>query len=363
MTVATGSFFPEPSLADPTWAKPGEDLIGWLGRSTLPKAAWFRAFLNGNLEELPPSAARKLAHEMRSGRFEPAHFEMIGGRALQILGATLSHEPEIAGRRPDWDAAFTDGTVIAECTYPHYNEDEARERRDLAPLAHLVEDLAPEDWSVHIHRLPRIGPSESRRELKSYLRREFARIPPASPLEPERQIEGLLSTGWVLLELRPRRISHTKVVSGPSTGCYDDTWVKIRKAVADKRSQVRAATTPRILAIHGGVWGGLENFDDALFGVTPGRPDDAGDPAFVLRRATAPTFAAVLGFPGLELTYGGEPVLYVHPRFAGELPAALLELRQRRLVAGAIQDKPVRRTEPVMAALDVYGEARTRAGE
>ena len=351
MNDAARKFFPEPRVDDPTWATPGEDLIAWLGRSTLPKATWFRTFLNRNLGALPPSAATKIARDMKSGRFEAAHFELIVGRALQLLGAALVHEPEIAGRHPDWNATFADGTVVVECTYPRYMQDEARQRRDLTPLAQMVENLGPNDWSVHIHRLPRIGPAESRQELKRFLTREFSLIPPASALTHDVLIEGLLSSGWVKLVLRPKRISHTKVVSGPASGGVVDAWVKIREAVADKRRQVRGATVPRVLAIHGGVWSGLDDFDRGLFGTTPGQADELGDPAFVLRRAPQPTFAGVLAFPGLELTYGTEPVLYVHPRFNGTLPASLHELRRRTLVDGRIHDQEAAGL-PLMTTLD-----------
>lgn len=58
MSASDGEFFPEPQVDDPTWGAPAEDITGWLGRSTLPKAVWFRSFLNRNLRLLPPDAAQ-----------------------------------------------------------------------------------------------------------------------------------------------------------------------------------------------------------------------------------------------------------------------------------------------------------------
>ena len=43
------TFFPEPAVDDPTWAKAREGMARWLERSTLPRARAFRQFLNQNL--------------------------------------------------------------------------------------------------------------------------------------------------------------------------------------------------------------------------------------------------------------------------------------------------------------------------
>jgi len=43
----------EPVAKDDTWARSGEDLLGWLRRSTLPRAQEARRFLNFDLSKLP----------------------------------------------------------------------------------------------------------------------------------------------------------------------------------------------------------------------------------------------------------------------------------------------------------------------
>lgn len=53
-------------------------------------------------------------------------------------------------------------------------------------------------------------------------------------------------------------------------------------------------------------------------------------------RARVPEFSAVLAFPRLGIAGGDDPILYVHPKFQGTLPDALLVLEQRRLGSDGI---------------------------
>ncbi len=149
--------------------------------------------------------------------------------------------------------------------------------------------------------------------------------------------------------LDPWRIAHTKIVAGPGVATWgDDTASRIADAYRSKRSQVRAASGPRVLAIHGGPWSGPAAFDAGLFGI--GEDALGVEPAFVLHRGSEPVFAAVLAFPGLELTHGREPVLYRHPRASLALPEELERLEVRALDDGKVLSRPSR-FEPVLPKL------------
>src|SRR5205823_14110387 len=69
------TFFPEPAVDDPTWAKAREGIARWLERSTLPRARAFRQFLNQNLAALAGPAALAIAQDMRTADFYRAHFD------------------------------------------------------------------------------------------------------------------------------------------------------------------------------------------------------------------------------------------------------------------------------------------------
>lgn len=323
--------FPEPVTDDPTWARSDENTVDWLARSTLPRASGYRAFLNRNLAALRADAADRIAAKMRGADFAAAHFEMIVGRTLQLLEAKVEYEPVLPdGRQLDWLARVTDGEVVVECVCPQFDREDAAQRKLLQPLVDLIERLAPDDWSVAIDRLPAIGAQESRGELREWLIGEFAKVPSIATTTSNWVIEGWITAGTVRLELLPRRISHTKIVAGPSTGWWgNDTVMRIRDAVRTKRSQVRTATMPRIVAVHGGAWASFAAFDLALLGVGD-RSDLTGDPAFVLRRNAPPTLDGVLAFSRVgPVASGPDPVLYRHPRSRRALPARFdcLEVR------------------------------------
>lgn len=89
------AFFPEPGVPDLEWGRYGdsESTTDWLDRSTLPTAHGIREFLNRSLLALGPVAGAKLAHLPARSSFRWVLFEMIVGRFLQILGATVGHQP------------------------------------------------------------------------------------------------------------------------------------------------------------------------------------------------------------------------------------------------------------------------------
>jgi hypothetical protein len=86
-----------------------------------------------------------------------------------------------------------------------------------------------------------------------------------------------------------------------------------------------------------------EAFDRALFGRTVARIGLHGqvlktwfDADGLFNKGTgAPTWAGVLAFVNVGLRGGADPVLYLHPRFKGRLPDALLTHERRTYDAGA----------------------------
>jgi hypothetical protein len=111
-------WFPEPSCADDSAAYRGEPTTDWLKRSTHPRAEAARRFLNENLSALPQEH-RGTMYRMLHARWHSAFFELIVGRALQALGATIEVEPGGASdTRVDFVARFTDATVAVEAVSP-----------------------------------------------------------------------------------------------------------------------------------------------------------------------------------------------------------------------------------------------------
>ena len=104
------AWFPEPARADDTAANRGELTTEWLKRSTHPRAIAARRFLNENLSALPLEHRADLYRALHD-RWGSAFFELIVGRTLQALGATIEIEPGGASDvRVDFAARFPGGT-------------------------------------------------------------------------------------------------------------------------------------------------------------------------------------------------------------------------------------------------------------
>jgi hypothetical protein len=129
-------------------------------------------------------------------------------------------------------------------------------------------------------------------------------------------------------------------------GYIDDTSEVVHRAVAGKRRQARGSPQPVLAAIYTAGFGGLEieKFDIALFGRSVAHMGSSRvtlDPSGVFGRGSgAPTFAGALAFADLGWGGGPDPVLYLHPRYTGHLPAPLLRLRRRSLTPDGIVDAP-----------------------
>jgi hypothetical protein len=50
--------------------------------------------------------------------------------------------------------------------------------------------------------------------------------------------------------------------------------------------------------------------------------------------------AGVLAYSGMDVTNGRDPVVFLHPRFRGELPAELLQLEVRTLTERGPHARP-----------------------
>jgi hypothetical protein len=94
----------------------------------------------------------------------------------------------------------------------------------------------------------------------------------------------------------------------------------------------------------------FEAFDHALFGRSCSiigwpsrreiRVEFRTDGLFMAKRDGQPTYAGVLAFLGVTPWCPADPVLYLHPRFAGALPQRLLQLERRTATADGITVTP-----------------------
>lgn len=346
-------WFPEPSLADDSAAERGEPTTAWLERSTHPRAKAARRFLNENLSALP-SEHQVVLYRMLHERWDSAFFELIVGRTLQVLGATIEVEPGGASdTRIDFVARFPDATVAVEAVSPLFNAEVGETVKRRNPLLDFVESLAPPGVWVMVSALPDLGPQDSKKQFRDTVRRLLARVGDVGSAPVD--LAEDLPEGTIHLRLVKKGAG---VTSGRSIGiepaltAWDDSESRIRRAVARKRRQGRAASGPTLLAVHAtGLSSSYEEFDLALFGreVTTVGPNERllgtrfeADGAFG-RGSGEPTWAAALAFLNVGFLGGPAPILYLHPRFEGRLPSALLALKRRRYDAEAgaiVTDKP-----------------------
>jgi hypothetical protein len=119
------SWLPEPEVEDVS-VKNDESYMEWLRRSTLHKAKKSRVFLNHHIEALPrewidPESPKEGLKYDLEHRWASAFFELICGRVLQKLGASIEveigKEPNdgtTTQSKPDFTATFPDCPVIVE---------------------------------------------------------------------------------------------------------------------------------------------------------------------------------------------------------------------------------------------------------
>lgn len=330
-------WFKEPLDEDSTWARENEDPYQWLKRSTLPRAVECRRFLNHNLSYLPHVVQGMLPHEL-SHRWDSAFFELIVARTLQVLGADLQIEvPNSGGKRPDFIASFEDTTIVVEAVAPEFDQSMKEQERNHRPLLELLEQAIPPGWTVQVEELPLIGPSDTRKHFKRALA-ELAKLPQPGPDTEQRKFVKHLRNGVIRLTLYPFRSGSRAIGIWPGYGLADNTENRIRYAIAEKRKQVRDSAEPVLLAVHAsGIASDFEDFDRAIFGYTFAAVDWNGHvkytgftPSGVFNVGEGvPTYAGVLAYLRIGFPGGSDPILYLHPRFEGTLPAQLKQLKWR----------------------------------
>lgn len=245
-------------------------------------------------------------------------------------------------KRPDFIARFPDGIITVEATIPEINQRIKQQTAENEELVRIIETLTPAKWSVQAWRLPRLGPSDSKKDFKRTIQGIFAKLP-TDPGPDQEPIEVELNYGELMLTLHPGRKGKRAVkVRGMASG-PDDTEQKIRAIVNRKKKQVRKSTTPVFLAVSTSPFGGRDDYDGALFGLTYEQVDHAGvtiasgfNPVgvFGTKRSEPPTIAGVLAFMEVGFSGVSDPVLYLHPRFNGPLPESLKGLEQRTYQEG-----------------------------
>jgi hypothetical protein len=353
-------YFPEPDEPSPSWGRyaDGDAQVAWLARSSQPRAARIRAFLNASLSALPVDAADNLAHRLRRDPpFQSVFFELIVGRFLQVLGATVEHQPAgVGGSNVDWRATFADGsTILVEATSPEYNRDAAEERRRREALVGVIEDEAPRGWWIHPVQLPSIGVDDSRREYRKLVRSLLTNLPDPIGYSIEERLRraGMTAQGPLELELWPGDWRDSPIAMVSMGAHRDDSALRVAVAARAKRRQARAYPGEIVLVALDAPFVGpdLEDFDTALFGQTVvhiGRDRGVLGTSFrasgVLARQRAVEYAGVLAFGRVSVFGVDDPTLYRHPLFRSEYPLPLLALRRRMLEASMIVDVPASRT-------------------
>lgn len=278
-------------------------------------------------------------------RWDSGFFELVVARALQILGAEITVEAEKSdGKRIDFSARFPDVTVAVEAVSPVINASVGEVLRDRNPLLDIIESNAPTGWRLLVRELPEIGPADSKKQFRQTVKRLLS-IPAPSDSVSELELSAELPMGSIRLHLFPGDAGHTPIWMEPAVAIYDNTEQRIRHAYSKKRDQVRRAGVPVLLAINAaGISSSIEDFDKALIGhsvavygldltLQQTRYDADGVLMKNTNRQSAPTFAGVLAFLGVGFRPCADPVLYLNPRFKGNLPAALAALERRALDA------------------------------
>ena len=116
--------FPEPEGRDDGYAGRLESTPSWLTRFTLGLAKECRSFSNRNLSALPEECRRGIGPRLKTDQHRrSAFFELVVGRTLQVLGASITCEPENPANctRIDFMVRFPDDDVGVEATSPWFD--------------------------------------------------------------------------------------------------------------------------------------------------------------------------------------------------------------------------------------------------
>jgi hypothetical protein len=266
-------WFPEPVTKDDTYAGRLESTPSWLARSTLDLASECRTFLNRNLSALPEGCQRGIGQRLKTDQhYRSAFFELVVARTLQMLGASITCEPEnpVDGTKIDFMARVSNYEIGVEATSPLFDRETGETAKNNATLIESIEDLVPSGWAVGIGSLPDLGPSDSKKPFKSAVRQMLDVLPPA-PGEGNQEVLRELPEGEIRLTLFPKAAmglrEDTRIVWEAPLTTIDDSKRVIRDAVEGKRRQARNVAAPVLVAVDGkGIVTRLEDFDMALFG-------------------------------------------------------------------------------------------------
>ena len=296
--------------------------------------------MNENISLLPTEHQAALYQALHD-RWPSAFFELIVARTLQVLGASIEVEPGGAQDiRIDFVARFPESTVGVEAVAPAFNVEIGEQVQQRNPLLDIVESSARPDLWVLVESLPELGPNDSKKRFRNTIKRLLADAAEADISSPMEFAEGL-PEGMVRLKVMsksPNASIGRSIVSEPALTTFDDTERRVRRKVVRKRPQGRESARPTLLAIHAtGMSSSYDEFDQALFGRTFTRIDldsqvlgTGFDADGIFNKGIGiPTWAGALAFVRIGLRGGPDPVLYLHPRFEGTLPDALLSLERR----------------------------------
>lgn len=337
-------YFSRPEKPDPTPARAGEGMVSYLRRSTLPRADDLREFLNRNLSVLPEGCREGIFNHLRHEQHHrDGFFELVVARALQELGADIECEPEnpIDRSRVDYAATFPDGAIFVEAVSPVLDKElEAVLDRE-APLTQLIKDSVPPGWAAEVKELPNVGPDESKRHIKAFLRREMNIFPPTRD-DDEVEIRKSFEQGDLRVILFPQSrhglSADNKTAIGNVIEYFPNDHAVLRDAVQRKYRQLSNVEGTGIVALNMTSYTAVrEDLDQALFGTSVMQVDRYWNEVRRYRRrdglfgggAGEPTISGVLPFPHVGFLRCADPVLWVHPRFEGALPRALNDLETR----------------------------------
>lgn len=331
--------FPEPAVTNDEWQSVSERTSEWLEQSTLPIARETRIFVNENLALIPTKHRVALCRQLHT-RWRSALFELVVTRMVQLLGAEYQPElPNREGRRPDITASFVEGAAVIEIVAPEFNKemDKLDAKRD--ELIRFVRGIVPNTWHIYFRRLPSIGHADSKKLFKRTVKDALARLELEDDGQGRQHLTCALSEVDTEFVLIPNSTDGPPGMMTPVTTLRDCAVSIIRKTLIDKRRQVRAETSPVILAILAqGIGVNIDDFDQALFGNTVSRHNWAGDligsqfsrDGFLSRTGASTAFDGVLVVKGsLPYSYDGS-TLYVRPG-GRSLPRAFEAFEQRVL--------------------------------
>jgi hypothetical protein len=338
------TWFPRPEEPEPTYAQTGERTVSWLRRSTLPLADDCREFLNRNLSVLPEGCRDGIFKHLRHEQHHKAgFFELVVARTLQELGADIECEPEnpVDRSRVDYAATFPDGVVFVEAVSPVLDKELGTVLDREVPLTQLIKDSVPPGWAADVWELPNVGPDESKRHIRAFLRREMD-IPPPSNDYQEVEIRESFEQGDLRVILFPQSRhglhADTKIATGNVVTYSPDDHAALRGAVQRKYRQLSNLDGTSLVALNMfSTTARREDLDRALFGTSVTQFDRYWNEVRRYRKsdglfgggAGEPTISGVLAFPEVGFLRCADPVLWVHPRFEGEFPQALNDLETR----------------------------------